>query len=412
MTSKQNKSRNDHKSNKLKNEGFFSIFKKKGEIDNIEDKKTSKNNLVYFSGTKKPIPTRTPFNKRRQQLSGKTDSNYVPSRKFSLKLQDFLTSLSKKSLFSFYLDFKSGKYWREFNFWIQKYIKLVRDLFYNRTTQKWLISVFVLCIISYGLYISLFSTEFLVKKYRLSFAPGSFVDKNTTQKIIQNFNQKNLLGVVPTNHFWFLNNHTLTAAAKEIEPTVTSVELTAKFWPNEAELRFSTEPILTTLKINSDYYLISYSGKVIGQDYGGFRKRMVLVQAGHKNVDSEELSKVFAETRPESPVGNNQLNRLYFIDKALPILENRGLKIVRTEIKTLFERDTDVFFITENETKIMFDGLSIPLDENMGRLDALLETTQIGTDLQDGKIDYIDLRIQNRVYICYKGKECQLRTNN
>jgi cell division septal protein FtsQ len=406
MTFKENKSKSQRNQKNLNSGSIFNIFKNKNQ-KNQEDKKTSKNNLVYYGSAKKPIPTRSPFNKRRQQI----DHNYVPNRKLDLVVKDFVSNLSPKSFFTFYTDLKSGKYLREINFWIQKYLKLVRDIFLSRTTQKWLISIFILCILSYALYISTFSTEFLVKKYKLSFSTGSFVDKSVTQKIIQNFNQKGLLGIVPDNHFWFLNSQTLTAAAKEVEPTITNVDLISKQWPNEAEIKISTEPILTTLKINSDYYLVSYSGKIIGQDYGGFRKKVVIVQASHKNVDSEELTKVFAEIRPDSFVGNNQLNRLFYIDKILPKLEDRGLNIVRTEVKSLFERDTDVFFVTDNETKLLFDGLNIPIDENIGRLDAILETTQIGKDMADGKIDYIDLRVQNRVYVCYKGRECQIKTN-
>ena len=405
---RSNHSKNDHKTNGLKDLGIVGfmtqIFQKPEKIE----KKTSKNRVIYFGNSRKPIPTRTSFNKRKQM----TDQNYVPNREFGLVVKDMISNLSIQSLSGTYNNLKSGKYLREIKFWLLKYVKLGRDFVFDRTTQVWLVSIFVICIVSYFSYISTFSTDFLVKNYTFSFSSGSFVDKTTTQKIVQNFNKKSLFGVIPSNHFWFLNNQTLTAAAKEIEPTITNVELTGKYWPNNAQLKITTEPILTTLKINSDYYLISYSGKIIGQDYGGFRKKIVIVQAGHKNVDQEQLTKVFAEVRPDSSVGNNQLNRLYFIDQTLPKLQEKDLKIARAEIKTLFERDTDVFFITENETKILFDGLNITSRENMERLSALLETTQIGDDLRDGKIDYIDLRIQGRIYVCYKGKDCQVKTSN
>ncbi len=380
---------------------FKNLFKPAREATK-PDNKTTYSKSVYFGVSRKALPSRTPFKDRLQ----KKDQNFVPRPGISnliKKLAFRFTPLGVKDSYNF---IKSGRLLLEINLRGTNLLNLIKKFVFSRATQTWLIYIFVSSIVGYSCYLTTFSTDFLVKNYNIKFTTGSYVDPLTTQKIVQNFTQKNLLVVIPDNHFWFLNNQTLTAAAREIEPSITKVQLDGRYWPDRADLSISTEPILTTLKINSDYYLISHTGKVIGKNFGGDREKIVMVSANHKNVDSEALTKVFSEFRPDSLVQNNQLNRLYFIDQALPKLQERGLKIVRIEIKTLFERDTDVFFTTENESKIIMDSQNIPLNENLNRLDTMIQTTKLGKDIKESKISYLDLRISSRIYVCNVGSEC------
>ena len=87
---RSNHSKNDHKTNGLKDLGIVGfmtqIFQKPEKIE----KKTSKNRVIYFGNSRKPIPTRTSFNKRKQM----TDQNYVPNREFGLVVKDMISNLS------------------------------------------------------------------------------------------------------------------------------------------------------------------------------------------------------------------------------------------------------------------------------------------------------------------------------
>lgn len=374
---------------------------------NLESDKNSNTGLVksrvYFGSSKKQLPTRSTFKERKNQIQ---NNNFVPKPGIETILKrrgyKFSFSLIKETSESI----KSGKLLLDLRYWLLMKAKQLKNFFFNRQTQFILISVSIFSLVGYSIYLTAFSTDFLVKNYKVKFTQGSFLDKSSTQKLIDTFTQKGILGFIPDNHFWFLNSQSLTAIAKSNNPNITQVQVTGRFWPSSADLTISTQPSLATIAINSEYYIISQNGNVIGQDFGTQRQKIISVQSPHKNVDAQELSKVFSEIRPDSLVGNNQLNRLYFIDKALPKLQSRNLNIIRTEIKSLFEKDTDVFFITNNETKIIFDGLNIALDDNLNRLDTIIETTQIGQDLKEGKIEYIDLRVRDRVYLCYNGREC------
>jgi len=381
-------------------------FKKQNSDPNQNSKSGFYKSKVYFGSSKKQLPTRTTFKERKNQIQ---NYNFVPKPGIETVLKRLGYKFSFKNLNETLESVKSGKLLLDLRFWLLTRFKQVKNFFFSKQTQFVLIGIFVLSLVGYSLYLTAFSTEFLVKNYKIKFTPGSFLDKTSTQKLVQAFTQKNILGYIPDNHFWFLNSQSLTAIAKSNNPNITQVQVTGRFWPSSADLTITTQPILATIAINSEYYIISQNGHVIGQDFGGLRQKVIIVQSPHKNVDDQELGKAFSEVRPDSTVGNNQLNRLFFIDKALPKLKSRNLNIIRTEIKTLFEKDTDVFFITDNETKIVLDGLNIALDDNLNRLDTLLETTQIGQDLKDGKIDYIDLRVRDRVYLCYHGRECEIK---
>jgi hypothetical protein len=379
-------------------------FKKQNPDPSQDQKSNHAKSKVYFGVARKQLPTRTSFKERKNQI-GK--QNFVPKPGIETILKRLGYKFSFENVAGFFESIKTGKILLDIKYWLVVAIKRLRDMFFDSKTQFALISIFILGLVGYTLYLTAFSTEFLVKNYRISFTPGSYLDKTSTQKLVHDFTQKNILGYIPDNHFWFLNSQSLTAIAKSNNPNISQVQVTGRYWPASADLEITTEPILATIAINSEYYIISQSGYVIGRDYGGHRQKVVNVQSPHKNVDNEELSKVFSEQRPGSQVGNNQLNRLFFIKEALPKIKDINLNIIRTEIRTLFEKDTDVFFITDNESKIILDGLSIALSDNLNRLDTLLDTTQIGPDLNEGKIDYIDLRVRDRIFVCYRGRECQ-----
>jgi hypothetical protein len=367
------------------------------------------NNRVYFGSVKKTAITRIPFKDRKN--NSENISNFVPKPTITNLLKRWgygftLENIQKKIEF-----IKSGAWVKIINLWFLNQLQFLRRLFFDRTTQLILIGGFISLIFGYSLYLTTFSTEFLVKNYRIQFSEGSYLSQTSVSNILKAITQKNTLGFIPDNHFWLINSQSLTADAKSVERSVKNIEVTGRYWPNTVDLLIETQPILATLNINSNYYLINQDGNVIGQDFGGYRQKVVIVTTPHKNVDSTELSKVFTQKLPDDPVENNQLNRLFFIDKALTKFEKSDIKIVRTEIKTLFEKDSDVFFILDNNTVLLVDSLDTSLSDTFSHLETVIQTTNVGKDLKEGKISYLDLRVKGRIYICYKGRECQNRVN-
>jgi len=377
----------------------------KNLFSNKEKATNKSNSKLYYNSFKKPLPTRESFEERKRKQ--RKNENFVPSQDISQLLNKTSYANLLNTAKDQFLDIQNGSTLTKIKSRLNNYWLHFKRFALSKNTQLTLILGFVSILMISLIYFSIFSTEFIVKNYAVSFTNGSYLDKSSTQKVVQKFGDNGILGVIPYNHFWFLNSQTLTFVAKKVDPSITKVDLIGRFWPNNAQIKITTEPILSTLNINSEYYLISRSGKVIGIDYGGNRQKVVIVRSSHKNVDSQELGKVFSEIRPDSKAGNNQLNRLYFIENAINKLKENKINIVRTEIQTVFEKDTDVVFYTENGTSLIFDSQNISLGDNLNRLNVLLYTTKIGEDFNSGKLNYVDLRIKDKAYYCYQNSECK-----
>ncbi|GAB4143112.1 MAG: hypothetical protein OHK0017_00060 [Patescibacteria group bacterium] len=384
---------------------MLNFFKTKREEQPNEDR-PYRSNKLYIGVTKKKIEKRrTPLS----ELSHKKP-NINSSEKPEISIKK-ITSLKPNEIVS---DIKSNtvegylRLTQKIRYWLMKTWASVLKYVTNPSTQRVLVAIFLVASLSLFFFYSSFSTHFIVKNYRVKFTEGSYVDKLTLSNMLRRFSQESIAGFAPVNHFWFINDESLTSISKQKNPTIVQVKVTERIWPNTVELQIETKPILATLNINDQFFLISQNGSVIGLDEGGLKQKVVEVVAFQKNFSVEELNRIFTENRNlnSGDFQNSQLNRLFFIDKIKPELKDRKLDVVKIELLTLYDKDNDVYLYTRNGTKLIFDSQNMGIENNLKRLDILTETTQLGQDLQDGKVAYLDLRIKGIVYICYQGAEC------
>lgn len=280
-----------------------------------------------------------------------------------------------------------------------------------------LVTVSMLTSISLFLvYLCFFDTYFLVKNYRVTFAQGSYVSQSDTEEIINRIKNQKFLGFIPNNQYWFLNSTNLTAAARIVDPEIARVEVVRRGWPNSAELRITTRPILITLGINnSEYWRISQTGEVLSKDEAGLRENLVIVERpiyfDRPGVDLQAYS-FSSDCDFENLNQNNyryaeqcrQLNRFWYVIWLWNELDRFGVNYTKTVLPSLF--DTDVRIETVEGSVMHFDASVMSRDIQAKRLESILQS-DIKRQLDAGEIAYLDFRIAKKVFVCRQGQVCQ-----
>jgi hypothetical protein len=264
-------------------------------------------------------------------------------------------------------------------------------------------------------YLCFFDTFFLVKTYSVTFAEGSYISKQDMEKIIQEVKRDKFLGFIPNNQLWFLNGQNLTAAARNADPEIVSMQVQKRNWPNGAEIKVTTKPILLTLGINgNEYWRISQTGEVLSLDDAGLRENLVIVdrKVAFNKVGVSLQDYSFNNDCDFNLVKNQvlpgdkckQLNRFWFTIWVWENLDSLGIKYNKTVYPSLF--DTDVQVYTTSGTKLLFDSQILTKETQKDRLVKLFESNLKDKEAK-GEIAYIDFRIPRKIFVCERGKECE-----
>jgi hypothetical protein len=260
----------------------------------------------------------------------------------------------------------------------------------------------ILALISFVfvLYLSLFDTYFLIKNYNISFDESSYLSKKDATSVINKIKNNKFLGILPSNQLWFLNSSNLTYISNAINPEVSSFEVQKRIWPNTAQIKIKTEPILLTLGINgNEYWRISKTGVVITQDDAGLRENLVVVD---KPVYFNKSGITFQDI---SFVNNSQqLNRFWYINWLKNELQKNNIDYIKINIPSLF--DTDVVFTTPNGTELKFNSESISKDVQEEKIKNYLKDPSFTEGQKNNKYKYIDFRISKRIFVCNRDLEC------
>ncbi len=263
----------------------------------------------------------------------------------------------------------------------------------------------ILGILGFILYLGLFDRYFLIKNYTFTFTENSYLDQKEVDKIMQSFRTNKILGLAPSNQYWFLSSQNLTFLAKKSIPEVTNVEIIQQTWPNQAKLKLTTEPILLTLGVMENgqkkYYRITQAGKVLTEDTLGLREKLITVQ---ENISFDKPNVSLQNYHLEK--NDVQLNRFWFILWLWSELNKIGVKIVSTSIASIVNADTDVILVTNNQTKLLFDSTSLSKENQLKRLQAIFQST-IKDEETQAQLSYIDFRLPKKVFVCKKDKECK-----
>lgn len=340
-----------------------------------------------------------------QESNTNTNKVFQPV-KIKVEKPNFWSEISHR-----FYDWKKTKYdfewFREINSWFVNF-HILRKI--NKNISR-VICALLLIFVSY---LSFIDTQFIIKSYDIRFGENSYLSQAQTEFLIDSLQKNKVLGFLPNNQYWFLNSQTLTASAKEIIPDIDSINLESRVWPNKATLIINTKPILVTLSVKENneqkYWRISPDGNVVSADNAGIWENLILVEKPYVISFQDKQNSDSASLKNFSFKNNKvQINKFSLIQKLLPILKENGIKVVSTSVPSLV--DSDIFFLTENGTKLMFDSQVFDSESQIKRVSEFLKKIDNNgnkvLDLeQNGKLKYIDFRIAKRLYFCYNGDKC------
>jgi hypothetical protein len=326
--------------------------------------------------------------------------------KAKVDVPNFWTEISHR-----FDDWKKTKYnfewFREINSWFVNFHILKKI---NKNISI-VVGILVLIFVSY---LSFIDTHFIIKSYDIRFGDNSYLSQAQTTFLVDSLQKNKVLGFLPNNQYWFLNSQTLTASAKEIIPDIEKINLESRVWPNKATLVINTKPILVTLSVKENneqkFWRISQDGDVVSADNAGIWENLILVEKPYVISFQDKQNNDSASLKNFSFKNNKvQINKFNLVQKLLPILKENEIKVVSTSVPSLV--DSDIFFLTENGTKLMFDSQVFDTESQVKRVSEFLKKIDNNgnkvLDLeQNGKLKYIDFRIAKRLYFCYNGDKC------
>jgi len=272
------------------------------------------------------------------------------------------------------------------------------------------VRLLILASIGFIVYLTLFDTYFLVKKYEIVFAKNSYLDSQNVQKIITTFQQQKFLGILPNNQFWFINELSLYHLAREVNSEVTQVKILSRTWPNQVKLEITTKPILVTLGLNNgqEYWRVGQTGRIVSKDEANLRENLVVVEypvvltvSGQVGTPQRiSFANYSFEQRP------NQLNRFWYIIWLWNELDKLQVKVVSTAVPSLSDLDSNVIITTSNNTKLYFDVNTGDATNQARRLKFIFESSTLADKEAKGELAYIDFRFPKRIFVCHKGAKC------
>jgi hypothetical protein len=263
------------------------------------------------------------------------------------------------------------------------------------------LTIIVLAVILFGFcgYLLVVDKYFLVKNIDITFAKGSYLSRRDAVEFKKSF-ESSYLNLIAKNQIWFISSPVITTIAREINSEIADVEIIERILPNTLKLKISTQPILATLNFNNNQsWRISKTGRFTTQDDIGLQDKPVNVTKPIIwNTNQYDLSKFNIRNI------NGQLNRLYFIEYTNKLLQDIDLNIVKSNLETIDDTQTNI--ITTNDTQLLFDSENMNLVNHTSRVKNVLTNTKIQDSIRSNKMSYIDFRIPENVFLCYKGSKC------
>jgi hypothetical protein len=299
-----------------------------------------------------------------------------------------------------------------------------RTIFLNLkyTLSKWRVlermnqfifgSIFVFTAL-FIVYLSLFDTLFLVKSYSISFDYNeknqqySYLDAVATKELVDSIKKQRFLGLVPSNQLWFLNSQNLTNVAQKFNQSVTNVSVERRIWPNNANLKITTEPILLTLGItlgnnttNSEYWRVARDGEIMTSDDSGIREKLVVVE---KSVQFNKSDKNLRDISFNN--NSEQMDRFWFTMWLWDELKTQNIPVLKTSYPSLFDNDVNVYLM--NGTILQFTNQTTSKEGQKLRIEQFFSNPAFREQLDTGNFGYVDFRIPKRIFICNRGELCE-----
>lgn len=234
--------------------------------------------------------------------------------------------------------------------------------------------IFVICIIV----LSLFSPIFNIKKINIELYDKwqNLIDLNISYKSIDYFRNKNIILIEKSDIVEQLVNYQRNVNKVDVDRNIFERELNIKLWSSKA-IFYSV--------IEWKKYIITENGVFVYTNNNVFKDLSeIKISLSLKNKELIEYKKILKE---------EHLNKIMKLKKDLE------QNILWLKIKNIyyFENEREVHFDINNDIKLIFD-LNVEVDEQIKKL--IVFNKEHKNLIKDNTINYIDLRIWNKIYYC------------
>ncbi len=385
--------RNNFSNNKIWNKPKSRTFKRNSSNQSLTKFTTNKENISQLFEVKNKTTIDIPKEKNNFEF------NIFESLKVNTKLN--ILSNWKQSLYD--LD-----WYRQVNY---QFLKTNFANLVNHSVVIFLVSGLIV----FFSYLAFFDQNFIVRSYTIKFSENSYLNHIQSNKLAQYIHQNKLYGFIPNNQYFFLNSLNLTTTARQLYPEIKEIKLKDRVWPNKAVLEVTLTKTNITLGVKENnqnkYWRVSHQGKVITEDKAGIWKNLVTVDRPYTLIEQnkhESNQKVSLQNHSFASE-SDQIDRFNTTQELWQFFQSSKIKIVSTTYPSLV--DTDIIFTTENGTKLYFDATAFTSTNQKNRLTKFLTTENGGYEfqrhLEDGRLNYIDFRVPNKVFFCRKDQKCQ-----
>ncbi len=277
-----------------------------------------------------------------------------------------------------------------------------------------LCSLICLSVLGFFVYLAFFDQYFIIRQYNIKFLDNSYLNQKQNIDLVNYFNKNKLYGLFPNNQYWFINNMNLTTSAQQLFPSVESVEIERKSWPNSIDLNIKTKKPLLTLSVKENneqkYWQIAKDGTILSQDKAGIWYNLVTVEKPYNLAvqTTGNLSQKFTLQDYDFSKNDIQLKRFLQTNQLFDYLKTIDLKPLTITYPSL--SDTDIIIQTEAGTNLMFDASEFNFEVQKKRIAEFFGTAIDKHKLLDlehkGNFKYVDFRITRKIHFCQKDTKC------
>ena len=244
------------------------------------------------------------------------------------------------------------------------------------------------------IYFVTISKTFLVTKASIPSAVAGGIATDEVEQVLKRMTSERLWYIVPTNHILVLNRQRLLVALQKELPEVRGIQVFKRIVPHTVELALEKRSPLYIWQSGADYFLLDQDG-IIFQKIANYTPDIysqVLIR------DSTQAPIVTGQTLDIEPILRfaSELEGLWSKEVTLTNYESfsiPGAKSSDLLVKTVV--GFTVYFDLVRSARVQIKNLNLVL------------TQQINPDTYSG-LSYIDLRLPNTAYYCYKDAPCAL----
>ncbi len=292
---------------------------------------------------------------------------------------------------------------------ILRYLKqTIGKSFLQKFTFLFVKLIVIFTLVSF-LYLSILDTNYLVQDWAFKYTQDTFLDQEKIEKIVNKFQEERLFGILPSNEYWFANEKNLTYLAKTAVPQVKSIKILSRTFPNKLTLELDLAETISTLVLDinntKQFWRIDKYGNTFTQDYSGKYINLVYIDTPVIFEDSnKQLSDldIFKDN-------SKQLDKIYFTIFIRQLLNSLNYTPSSIRLSSINPADGVVSVYLGVNTFLRFDIYKFDKKNVEDRVREVFNSRTLADKLKSEEINYIDLSIPKKIYVCYKIYVCNIK---